>query len=118
MDVKIIIEMINEFLKDMWLKWILRVLIGCLLIAFIWGWVDYRKDCDEGKHAKFLWWERNIPKGYPDTLWMNKLVYKDTCSLKSTILDKSTNKGHAISVKSYGQKGGQTSNSIINNPSK
>lgn len=67
-------SIIKESLKDIWIKWILRILAIALLIAFMWGWIDYRTDVKNEKHAKYLWWERNIPKGYPDTVYYTKVI--------------------------------------------
>jgi len=80
MDEKSAGTFIKESLQDMWLKWILRFIGIGLLLGFIWGWIDYRSDVNSGKHAKFLWWERNIPKGYPDTVYAT-LTKHDTVTM-------------------------------------
>jgi len=112
MDSKSLGELLKVALRDNYLKWFLRILALALLVAFIWGWVDYKLDSKNGKYAKYLWWQRNIPKGYPDTVWIAKIVYRDTSVGKSPT---KIFKDNATNVQSVNQSGGQTARDITNN---
>ena len=54
-------EIIDKILSDNTLKIIAIVLIITILIALIMFFVQYNIDRAKGKHAKFLWFESNIP---------------------------------------------------------
>jgi hypothetical protein len=78
-------SIIREARKDMVLIWILRILAAALAVFLIWGWGDYRADAASGKHAKFLWWERNLPNGKSDTVYNVQLSKKDTIIRTDTV---------------------------------
>ena len=54
------------------MKWIARIILLLLTIALAWEIFVFIKDGSNGKHVRLLWGlgERNIPKGYPDTVYV------------------------------------------------
>nr|WP_294793328.1 hypothetical protein [uncultured Mucilaginibacter sp.] len=66
----------------------LRIIFGLLLLLAGYATWSYIVGSHKGKHVKLLYglFEDNIPKGYPDTVFVSKTridtVYKDRSPLK------------------------------------
>lgn len=54
-------EIINKILEDKTFRIIAISLIVLLIVAFVTFFIQYNIDRSNGKHAKFLWFESNIP---------------------------------------------------------
>jgi len=65
-------EWLNELLKQPLIKWTLFSLLIIVSIVFVTFFVQYNIDRAKGKHAKFLWFETNIPAQEMQILNSNK----------------------------------------------
>jgi predicted house-cleaning noncanonical NTP pyrophosphatase (MazG superfamily) len=82
---------IKEIYKDGMSKKIFRAILFMVLIAGIFAVIRHFYKSAKGEHSKIFWGfdENNIPKGYPDTVY----VQKNTDKPKVQIADKVENKG-------------------------
>lgn len=110
-------EIWNDIKNDKMMKMIARIFSVCVFIAFIITFIIFLSDGSKGKHSKYFFglWERNIPKGYPDTIEVNMPVH-DTIYIYGKKNPKLENKSSQnAEVISNSQSGGQTAKEITNN---
>jgi hypothetical protein len=89
-------ELYNDIKTDKVMKIIARIFFGCAVLAFLVTFILFLIDGGNGKHVKYIYglFERNIPKGYPDTVYRNIFIH-DTTFLERTVFSKSTPKKEA-----------------------
>jgi|GEM_PF-3674231 len=56
-------DFFSSLLRDKIMIWLCRIAGGAIVLAFIISFQDFRMAAIRGEHVKYLWIERNIPKG-------------------------------------------------------
>ncbi len=59
-------------------RYLALFLLVIAIVGFIISFIDFKRQSDKGIHVKYMGFEMNIPKGYPDTVYVNQIVYMDT----------------------------------------
>src|SRR6185312_798048 len=76
-------EETNNLLNFKTARILVIFLLAVIIIAFVFSYVKFQAAADKGEHAKYLWIERNIPKGYPDTVYQEKIIYMDSSAIRT-----------------------------------
>lgn len=59
-------------------RYLVLFLLVVAIVGFIITFIDFKRQSDKGVHVKYLWFEMNIPKDHPDTVYVKQIVYMDT----------------------------------------
>ncbi|MCW3121968.1 MAG: hypothetical protein JWQ38_1460 [Flavipsychrobacter sp.] len=71
-------EAVTNILSYKTARYLVVFLLVVAILAFVISYIDFKKQADQGLHVKYFFMELNIPKGYPDTVYVSKMVYLDT----------------------------------------
>lgn len=76
---------LKELFSDKVAKWVLRIVLVFAAVVFIYTGVVFMIDSSNGKYAKWLFFENNIPSDTPFTSENQKVLNKDTPIIRQKI---------------------------------
>jgi hypothetical protein len=69
---------VNNFLSYKTVVYMVLFLLVVLIVGFVISFINFQLAVNKHDHVRYFWAELNIPKGYPDSVYVEQIIYKDT----------------------------------------